>query len=335
MITMLHLLGIDAGGTSTRAMVVCADGTCLGIGRGGRGNPVSGGAEAAAGAIGAAVAGALEDWGGTETIDGVALAIAGGSVAGGPGWLQPTLATLGVTAPISIEPDLLAMYASGAHETAGYGLVAGTGATSVRVRDGEVDTTADGLGWLLGDTGSGFWIGHQVARAVAADLDGRGPATTLTPAVLATLDVAEDGPLVRGRVPALTRFVNATYLASPLQLATLAPLAFADPEDRVASGIVAAAEAALARAVLDVAQPDLSGPLVIGGGVATQPRVREAITSAVHAGGVTGDVRAVEDGLVGAGVLALRRAGIAVDEQLFTTLRESTAQRRGATTGER
>lgn len=334
MITMLHLLGIDAGGTSTRAMVVRADGACLGIGRGGRGNPVSGGAEAAAAAIGAAVAGALEEWGGTE-IDGVALAIAGGSVAGGPGWLEPTLATLGVTAPISVEPDLLAMYASGAHETAGYGLVAGTGATSVRVRNGEVDTTADGLGWLLGDTGSGFWIGHQVARAVATDLDGRGPATTLTPAVLATLGVAEDGPLVRGRVPALTRFVNATYLASPLQLATLAPLAFADPEDRVASDIVAAAEAALARAVLDVAQPDLSGPLVIGGGVATQPRVREAITSAVRAGGVTGDVRAVEDGLVGAGVLALRRAGITVDEQLFTTLRESTAQRRSGTTAQR
>lgn len=329
MITMLHLLGIDAGGTSTRAMVVRADGRCLGIGGGGRGNPVSDGVEAAAASIGQAVAGALSRWGGAEPIAGVALAIAGGSVAGGPTWLSPTLADLGVTAEISIEPDLLAMFASGTHEEAGYGLVAGTGATAVRVRSGEVEVTADGLGWLIGDTGSGFWIGHQVARAVAAELDGRGPTTSLTPAVLASLGVSDRGPLVRGRSPALTRLVNAVYASSPLRLAALAPLAFADPGDEVSTAIVTAAEAALAQAVLDIAEPDLPGPLVIGGGVATQARVCDAVAAAVRAGGVTGEVHTVADGLVGAGVLALRRAGLALDKAAFALLQETTAVARG------
>ncbi|WP_162457660.1 N-acetylglucosamine kinase [Actinotalea caeni] len=328
MITMLHLLGIDAGGTSTRAMVVRADGQCLGVGRGGRGNPVSDGVEAAAASIGQAVAGALERWGGAEPISGVALAIAGGSVAGGPSWLSPTLAALGVDAEIRVEPDLLAMFASGTHEPDGYGLVAGTGATAVRVRDGEVDATADGLGWLIGDSGSGFWIGHQVARAVAADLDGRGPSTSLTPAVLDALGITVEGPLVQGRVPALARLVSAVYGASPLRLAALAPLAFADPADEVADAIVTAAEEALAQAVLDVAEPGLRGPLVIGGGVATQARIREAVTTRVRAGGVDGEIHLVDDGLVGAGVLALRRAGVAPDAETFARLRDTTAAAR-------
>lgn len=329
MITMLQLLGVDAGGTSTRALLLRADGTCLGVGRGGRGNPVSDGVEAAAAAIGAAVGGALAGREDGE-VAAVTLAMAGGTVAGDePTWLLPTLAGLGVDAPARIEPDLLAMFCSGTHELDGYALVAGTGSTAVRVRGGEVDATADGLGWLLGDTGSGFWIGHHVARAVAADLDGRGPSTSLTPAVLDALGIdAGSTPDRLGRVPALSRLVNAVYLQSPLRLAGLAPLAFADPDDAVAAEIVSAAEAALARTVLDIAREDLAGPLVIGGGVATQARVRDAVVDAVRAGGVTGPVHAVNDGLVGAGVLALRRAGVDVDQAVFDRLRTTTAHAR-------
>jgi glucosamine kinase len=330
---MLHLLGIDAGGTSTRAMLLTADGTCLGIGRGGRGNPVSDGVEPAAAAIGAAVAGAFAIAPAVDPgeVTAITLAMAGGSIGGlDAPWLRPTLDGLGVRAPARVEPDLLAMFASGTHEPDGYGLVAGTGSTAVRVRGGEVDLTADGLGWLLGDTGSGFWIGHQVVRAVAADLDARGPATSLTPAVLQALGVADRPELDRnGRKTSLGGLVTAVYSASPLRLAALAPLAFADTTDRVSAEIVATAEVALAQLVLDVAAPDLAGPLVVGGGVATQPRVRDAVVAAVRAGGVTGPVHRVDDGLVGAGVIALRRAGVVVDEQIFIRLAATTASRRG------
>ncbi|WP_420113414.1 N-acetylglucosamine kinase [Pseudactinotalea sp.] len=329
---MLHLLGIDAGGTSTRAALLTSDGTCLGVGRGGRGNPVSDGEAAAAQAIGAAITGALAQAPHVPPSDiaAVTIAMAGGSAAGmADEWLRPTLVALGIAASPQVEPDLLAMFASGTHEPDGYGLVAGTGSTAVRVRAGEVDLTADGLGWLLGDNGSGFWIGHQVARAAALELDGRGPATTLTPAVLAMLEIdADDQPDVNGRTAALARLVALVYRESPVRLAALAPLAFADPDDAVAAGIIEAAVTALAGLVLDVALPGLPGPLVVGGGVATQARVHESVVAAVRAGGMTGPVHRVDDGLVGAGVLALRRAGVTVDESTFHRLVETTTAAR-------
>lgn len=331
MITMLHLLAIDAGGTSTRAMVLTEHGTCVGVGRGGRGNPVSDGAESAAAAIGAATGQALA----MAMVDGArvvttTLAMAGGLSFAPSGWLTSTFAALGLDTPIHPEPDLLAMFCSGTADLAGYGLVAGTGATAVRVREGRMDTMSDGLGWLLGDDGSGFWIGHQVARAVAAELDGRGPATTLTPRLLDHLGVPASDERVETRPVALSGLVRAVYTASPLRLATCAPLAFADPADEVSDRIVAAAAAHLAQRVLDVAAPDLTGPLVIGGGVAAQPRVREPLTAAVADAGVTGPVLLVEDGLVGAGVLALRRDGVVVDDAVFGELASTTAAARRA-----
>ena len=101
-------------------------------------------------------------------------------------------------APLVHESDLLATYCSGTHRPDGYAVVAGTGAGAIRLERGRQVAVADGLGWLLGDEGSGFWIGHRVVRAALADLDGRGPATGLTPLVLARLGVPG---VVRGRGP--------------------------------------------------------------------------------------------------------------------------------------
>lgn len=313
-------------------MLLDDTGTCLGIGRGGRGNPVSDGPSAAAAAIGSAVGGALPA-SGTVAVEAIALAMAGGISFAPPDWLRDTLAGLDVHAPVSVEPDLLAMFCSGSAHLEGYGVVAGTGATAVRVRRGAVDAIADGLGWLLGDSGSGFWIGHQVARFVALDLEGRGEATSLTAGLLDQLGIVPSTETVQTRPAALNDLVQAVYGSSPLRLATFAPLAFADPDDEVSARIVDDAVAHLARALLDIADPDLSGPLVIGGGVAAQPRVREGLRSAVADHGISGPVLAVQDGLVGAGVLALRRAGVSVDELVFARLQQTTAQVRATTGG--
>jgi len=133
---MLQLLAIDAGGTSTRAMVIDVTGRCLGFGRGGRGNPVSDGAAAAAAAISTAAEGALRTAGlRGESIGRVTLAMAGGLSFAPTDWLP--LGDIGVQAPVAVESDLLAMFCSGTADLDGYGVVAGTGATAVRVRRGE------------------------------------------------------------------------------------------------------------------------------------------------------------------------------------------------------
>ena len=58
-------------------------------------------------------------------------------------------------------------------------VAAGTGVVTLAVG---ATTTArvDGWGWIMGDAGSGYWIGREALDAVMRAYDGRGPATLLT-----------------------------------------------------------------------------------------------------------------------------------------------------------
>ena len=183
-------LVIDAGGTSTRAVIVDSSGRCLGYGRAGGGNPTSAGITSAVAAVGLA---AEQARAGSDITGGpphlVVIALAGENTAAFREQVSARLAPLGF-GPVIVEPDLLGMFHSGTHHRDGYVLVAGTGAVAARVAGGELDHVVGGKGWLLGDAGSGFWIGHQVARAVVAALDGQGPATALTELVLKTVAIS-------------------------------------------------------------------------------------------------------------------------------------------------
>ena len=62
-------------------------------------------------------------------------------------------------------------------------VAAGTGVVTLAV--GETETArVDGWGWIMGDAGSGYWIGRAALEAVMRAYDGRGPATVLTEAAL-------------------------------------------------------------------------------------------------------------------------------------------------------
>ena len=93
--------------------------------------------------------------------------------------------------PTSVTPtvltDLEIAFAAGAASADGVLLLAGTGAAARRFADGHLVVRCDGMGWLLGDKGSGVLIGTAALRAVASDLDGRGPATALAGAVQESL----------------------------------------------------------------------------------------------------------------------------------------------------
>ena len=163
--------------------------------------------------------------------------------------------------------------------------------------------TSDGVGWLLGDAGSGFWIGHRVARAVAAALDGRAPATTLVAAVLADLDIADDDRRgSQGRALALGTLVSAVYRMVPVELARFARLAFdaARDGDEVAGGIVDEAGRELATTVTTIVAPHVTGPVVLGGSVlARQPTFAAGVIATLRERGVTGPFVTVDDGTVG------------------------------------
>ena len=317
------LLAIDAGGTSTRAVLLDPRGRCLGYGRAGSGNPTSAGISNAAAAVAEAAEQALAATDGVVVPPSLAvLALAGEKTAAFGEQVSARLGALGFR-PVILEPDLLGIFHSGTHVRDGYAMVAGTGTSAIRIAGDRLDRVAGGRGWLLGDAGGGFWIGHQVARAVVSALDGQGPPTALTERVLTTAGVND-----------LKGLVSTLYSWRPVELSRFAPLAFQVPEDPVAGDILVAASAALTDLLAAVQVPGLAGPTVVGGSVlihgllAAPPEVRERLVLPSDAA----EFVPVVDGVVGAAVLAYRRAGIEVDQTLFRTLQaEVTRVARPAT----
>lgn len=318
------LVAVDAGGTSTRAVVVDTAGHCLGYAVAGSGNPIAVGPEAAASSVAASVSQALRS--AELPVTGarqVMLAMAGAGSEAVSTEVREQLAARGLEAPLVFESDLLATFFSGTHQPAGYAVIAGTGAGAIRVEEGRQVAVADGLGWLLGDDGSGFWIGHRVVRAALADLDGRGPATALTPLLLARLGVP--APASAGDREPIIALVRTLYSAPPVRLADHARLVFEVQGDEAADRITDDAAAALARTLDAVRSSTVTGPVVLGGGILGRGgRVADRVAAASAAD----EVHTVADGVLGVCVLALRHAGTDVDRDLFQQLETSLTELR-------
>ncbi len=321
---LAELVAVDAGGTSTRAVVVRPPGRCLAYAVAGSGNPIAVGPETAAAAVVESVSGALHqaDVPGTR-IRLVVLAMAGASSTSVAPEIRRRLAGIGLDATLVFESDLLATYFSGTWRPDGYAVIAGTGAGAIRVEDGRQVAVADALGWLLGDEGSGFWIGRRVVRAVLADLDGRGRSTALTPLLLARLGVP--APSHAGDREPIRALVRASYAAAPVRLADVAGLAFEVDGDGVADRILDDAAAALARTLTAVRSATVSGPVVLGGGImGLGPQVAGRLAASCG----TDEVLAAADGAVGVSVLAVRHVGTSVDAAMFDQLTSSLAAAR-------
>jgi N-acetylglucosamine kinase-like BadF-type ATPase len=321
------VLAVDAGGTSTRAVWLASDGTCLGYGRAAGGNPVSRGVRVAAARLAEAVgqaAGPDRRFPPDSAPNLAVLAMAGAGGADAE-TLRLALAGVGFSGRLSFGSDLLAGYLSGATEVDGYGIVAGTGAAAIRVEGGVDVAIADGVGWLLGDRGSGFWIGQRAARATMRALDRAAALSPLALAVLAEYRIAvAPGPPVGGRHAAVLRVVQTLYAAAPVDLATLAPLTIrlATQGDPEASAIVGAAVQELLGSLDAVLRPDMSGPVVISGGIALAlPGLVPAVEGVQRAHGWPVDVRTAGDGLLGAARLALTKAGFPLTDEVLERLR--------------
>jgi N-acetylglucosamine kinase-like BadF-type ATPase len=324
------LLAIDVGGSTSRAYLVDKAGHCLGQGRNRGGNPASNTPEAAASAVISAVEAALADAGGGAFDIVVALiALAGPQAHLALTKLETGFRGVGLTGQIVFVGDLLAMFASVSLATEGYCVVAGTGAGAIRVHDGSIAKVVDLAGWLLGDLGSGYWLGHEAAKAVAADLENRGDSTALTPALLAALGIQwPDERQHTGRPLALRLFIDAIYALRPIELARFTPLVVAHRADPVASDLLAKAERFLIDDFAVAFDDSNRGPVALGGGVMPHlTGVPGGIAEILRAAGHEPDIRLVTDGSVGAIVLAMRAIGLTVDAAMFATIAASVAAR--------
>ena len=328
---MSYAVAVDAGGTTTRSVIVAPDGRCVGYATSGRGNPVSSGLEVAARSVGEAVAAALARAGVPgEAIEAVVLTMAGGSTLPMDPFVE-SLRALGIRPPLVLKGDLLSSLCSGTPSLDGYAVIAGTGAGAARIVAGEMVAVADALGWLIGDGGSGYWIGHHVVRAAFAGLDGFGPRTALTASLLACLGVPYDADRPEVRLAARAEGVRLIYALRPVELSQFAHLAFEAADDDMARGIVARAAAEVARSLTAVADPALHGPVVLAGGVFAHHPGFAASVQALARDVPATEFVTVSDGAVGVAVLALRELGVTVDQPTFdrvaSTLRDLVRRR--------
>lgn len=318
------VIAVDAGGTSTRAAVVGLTGDVLGVGLAGAGNPISSGVELATANVIEACLQAIRQAGTDPRLIGSLVTMAGGSTGSVPASeIAARLVEGGLPAPVTLESDVLSAYFSGTPAPDGAVLVVGTGAVAGRVADGRLTRVADGLGWLIGDVGSGFWIGRAAAAAVAADLDGRGRHTALTDEVLREFTIPRTTKQTLGRPEAVSALVHEVYQRRPIDLARLARPVLRHPDDPVASSILDAAANSLTNTVTALlGEDDL--PLVLAGGlVGPASALHERLVARLSGRRCL----TATDGLAGAALLALRQAGAEANQAVHTRLVAALAAR--------
>lgn len=262
-------LGLDIGGTSTRALVVGLDGTRRGAGRAGGANLTS---HSLATAL-AAVASALD-----QTLAGVDAAQVVSAVIGTAGdrnlavpeiadALRQTWTAVGLTCDYVVVSDAAVAFAAGASASGGTLVLSGTGALVARMEGVRLAHVVDGHGWLLGDLGSGFWLGHQAVRNVLRSFDVQQAPGPLGRAVLEALTGSPETDLSREDSSELVRRVHER---PPIALAELAPLVTRlAGDDPGAAGILDRAAGHLLDAATIVRPEADASPLVLAGSLLT------------------------------------------------------------------
>jgi glucosamine kinase len=175
-----HILGIDGGATKTLAAVLDLHERTLHLGHSGPSNEDAVGPRLAVKAI----------------LDATDQALAGAAIAHAQ--LASAVVAVAGTDTASIDRHLHEMRADhwivvgdvvGAWATAtgaqpGVGAISGTGSNVFGVGPDGRTWRAGGWGHLLGDEGSGYWLGTQSIVAALHDRDGSGPPTALSAAAL-------------------------------------------------------------------------------------------------------------------------------------------------------
>lgn len=297
-------VGVDIGGTSSRALAVRADGQVAGRGASGGGNPNSHPPAHAAKRVAEAVAAAVPDG---AVVVGCMLGLAGESkftdktvVA----VFETALRQVGVDCRIDVVSDAEVAFASATSSPDGTIVIGGTGSVAARIVARRKESWRGGWGWLLGDEGSAYWIGREAVRSTLAMLQSTGTAGPLARAVLTETigDFADD---VEGRRLALSKLITAANSEPPIRLARFASLVSSlAPADPVAAGIVAGAAELLAEQAHLARRAGETTPVVLAGSViGPDSPVGSALRERL-----AGEVLFAPDGAVGAAWLAALEA---------------------------
>jgi len=258
----VHVLGIDAGGTKTVCQLADGTGRVLAEARRGGANLQAAGELEVEKVLHEVMEEALGDRG---VIPGaICLGIAGVDRPDDARVVRAIMKRIGYKARVLVVNDALVALEAGAPDRPGVVVIAGTGSIAYGRNDRNEAARAGGWGYVLGDEGSGYWIGRAALRAVLHEADRRGPATQLTARLLEHYGVGRPQDLIHQVYAATLRPAAIAALAQSVMAA------FTDG-DQVAIGILRAAADQLESSALSVVRRlDLAGvefPFVLSGGI--------------------------------------------------------------------
>src|SRR5437763_2662495 len=187
-----YLLGVDGGGTKTRAVVVDARQKILGEGEAGPSNPLRVGVSESANAVRDAAERACVEAGVRRIeIAAAEVGLAGVKRADIRERMRAALrAELGIKSTEVVTDADIALY--GATEgKPGLVIIAGTGSICCGINGRGRRACAGGWGPVAGDEGSGSWIARRALQAVARATDGRGRKTSLVEAACTFFNVSK------------------------------------------------------------------------------------------------------------------------------------------------
>ncbi len=213
---------------------------------------------------------------------------------------------------IILAHDSVTSYIGAIGYRAGVVCAAGTGVVTLAAGKDSL-ARVDGWGNLMGDVGSGYWIGRAGLEAVMRAFDGRGPSTALTPYV------QQKWPdLTEAYIPLQADRDKVRVIASFCRI--IAELA---STDEVCAGICQAAGRELAcsitAALTRTHQTDAAAPLVcLIGSVFKSQHVTNACLEALHENWP--GLQPTEPAGVGIDG-AIELAGLPADNPLFSAIR--------------
>lgn len=301
---MTFVIGVDGGGTRTRAVILDGAGRELGRAEAPGAVATAEAPELAAGAVSYAVHSAAQRAGVVLPAASLWAGLAGAGAEAARQAVQDELAQARIASKVHVGSDVEAAFHDAFADGPGVVLIAGTGSIAwARAEDGR-ELRVGGWGRDLGDEGSGYAIGVEALRRVVRAEDLRDPPTSMRAPVLAACGVGDP-----------TDLIGWIEVATKADVAALVPLV----SDAVAGGDRAASEV-FEGAVADLMEHVASvvaaaGPwreppaLVVWGGlVAEGGCLRERVLRALDEHEVALSTSEIDPPL-GAARLALRALG--------------------------
>ncbi|MEQ9400188.1 MAG: BadF/BadG/BcrA/BcrD ATPase family protein [Longimicrobiales bacterium] len=226
---MTYYLGVDGGGTRTRAVVLDREGVEKGRAEGAAALADARHPERAAEALRDVCFAALGAADSAAPARAVWAGVAGAGREAARSAVELELSRFGVADVCRVGTDVVAAFHDAFPSGPGILLIAGTGSIAWGRAESGREGRVGGWGHHIGDEGSGYAIGREALRRVARHADGRAPETALREALLDELGLET-----------VDRLVQWAADATKAQVAALAPVVArsSDQGDPVAGEIL-------------------------------------------------------------------------------------------------